>query len=69
MEVERITTMKKLTNDEKEQIIIYVYETKWVDEYEYPEGVNVTLEALGYEDRLIFDRDKEILVWSTIHDH
>ena len=39
--------MKKLTNDEKEQIIIYVYETKGVDEYEYPEGVNNTLEALG----------------------
>ena len=61
--------MKSLSNDEKEQIIIYVYENKGVDEWEYPEGVNATLESLGYEDRLYFDRDKEILVWSTIHDH
>ena len=68
MEVERITIMKKLTNDEKEQIIIYSYE-KGVDDYEYPQGVNATLEALGYEDKIYYDSDKEILVWSTIHDH
>lgn len=57
--------MKKLTDDQKEQIIIYPYEKK-VDKYEYPEGVNITLEALGYEDRLHFDIDKGIFKWGTI---
>ena len=61
--------MKSLSNDQKEQIMIYPYETKWVDEYEYPHGVNATLEALGYEDRIYFDRDKEILVWSKVNDN
>ena len=69
MKVERITIMKKLTNDQKGQIIIYPYETRGVDEYEYPHGVNATLEVLGYEDRLRFDRDKEILVWSKVNDY
>lgn len=61
--------MKSLSSDQKEQIMIYPYETKWVDEYEYPQGVNATLEALGYEDRIYYDSDKGIYKWSTIHDH
>lgn len=60
--------MKSLSNDQKEQILIYAYEMP-IDMYEYPDGVNTTLEALGYEDRIVFDRDKEILLWSTIHDN
>lgn len=66
MEVERITIMKKLTNDEKEQITIYPYEKGFVNLYLFPEGVNVALEALGYKDRLIFDVDKGIFKWSTV---
>ena len=67
--------MKSLSNDQKEQITIYPYESDFCrliimkPEAVFPEAVNVTLEALGYKDRLKFNLDKGIFKWSTIHDH
>ena len=62
--------MKSLSNDQKEQITIYPYESEYCKLIcLFPEAVNATLEALGYKDRLKFDLDKGIFKWSSIHDH
>lgn len=61
--------MKTLTNDHKEQILIYPYETGYVVMHEYFDGVNITLEALGYKDRIRYDKNKGIYKWSSVYDH
>ena len=67
---ERITIMKKLTNDEKEQILRYAY-TNDMFEYIlfYTLGINCILQRLSYSDRLKINIDKGIFEWSKANDH
>lgn len=61
--------MKSLSSDQKEQILIYPYETGYVIMNEYFDGVNTTLEALGYKDRVRYDKNKEAYKWSSVYDN
>ena len=68
MEVERITIMKSLTIDQQEEITVNLYESISLD-FPFAKGVNAVLAVLGYKDRIKFDLDKGIMVWSNVYDH
>ena len=70
MEVERITTMETLSNEQKEHIIVDAYTKDMFDHiFYYTLGINCILKHLNYSDRLTINIDKGIFEWSTIHDH
>ena len=62
--------MKKLTIDEKEQILKDAY-TKDLFEHIlfYTLGINCVLQRLSYSDRLKINIDKGIFEWSKANDH
>ena len=62
--------MKKLTNDEKAQILRDAYTKDMLEHILfYTLGINCILQRLSYSDRLKINMDKGIFEWGTEHDH
>ena len=61
--------MKNLTIDQQEEITVNLYKATCLDLPFFAKGVNAVLAVLGYKDRIKFDTDKGILVWSSVYDH